>query len=62
MKIIEYGHIKPREITCNGCGAILEYTDVDLTLLVSKYAVKCPVCGRKIIYDNYGYPLAKKQR
>lgn len=29
MRIIEYGYIKPKEIKCNHCGAILEYTHFD---------------------------------
>jgi hypothetical protein len=52
MKIKEYGYIKPREIKCNHCGAILEYVnyDVNMTRKCNCY-IRCKVCG-KLIYKN----------
>ena len=60
MRIIEYGHIKPKEIKCNHCGAILEYITSDLQPW-SPYAfyLRCPVCQDKILTDNNGKKLTK---
>lgn len=57
MVIKEYGHIKPREIKCNHCGAILEYTVADVKVKFHNdenwYILKCPVCGKGIrIYPD----------
>ena len=30
MRIIEYGHIKPKVVKCNYCGAILEMEWIDI--------------------------------
>ena len=62
MRVYKYGHIAPRYAFCNGCGAILEFTKVDLKMSnmhLAKgpqndgkdYVVNCPVCGRAI-YDS----------
>ena len=61
MKILEYGHIKPREVKCNHCGAVLEYTDLDLEYLSHRdeYAVQCPVCGKLILRDNNYHKIVK---
>lgn len=52
MRIVDYGHIKPRGVKCNHCGAILEYLDIDLRLVRDVYVLICPVCGGTIIKDN----------
>lgn len=49
MKILSYGHVKPKIMTCGGCGAVYEYLprDVETFQPGTKYAknfVKCPVC------------------
>ena len=62
MRVVEYGHIKPRYAFCHGCGAILEFTKVDMKMsnihlakgpqnAGKDYVVNCPVCGRAI-YDG----------
>ena len=30
MRVIEYGHIKPKQLKCNNCGCIFEYVPKDL--------------------------------
>ena len=60
MKIIEYGYIKPKEIKCNHCGAILEYVNYDLTYWKdNRYYLVCPICKGNIMTDNDGYPLCR---
>ena len=60
MKIIEYGHIKPKIVKCNHCGAILEYVQKDLkeTYFRPRHerilCLVCPVCGLDIPSDNDG--------
>ena len=62
MRIVEYGHIKPKYAFCRGCGAILEFTAAESSL--SKLTlqkghqnngkdcfVRCPACSR-VIYDG----------
>ncbi len=51
MKIISYGHIKPVEIFCNWCGAMLECTRADVQKFPyqsQRSFIKCPVCGKLI--------------
>ena len=61
MRVVEYGHIKPRYAFCTGCGAILEFnkTDQRLTNMALHHGIVndgkdwmiiCPVCTR-VIYD-----------
>ena len=58
MRVIEYGHIKPKQVKCNYCGAVLEYTDFDLSMTrIGKYVLKCPVCYQLINKDNNGKEL-----
>lgn len=50
MKIISYGHVKPKETVCSTCGAQYEYVprDIDVWRPGTKQAkayVRCPVCG-----------------
>ena len=60
MKVIEYGHIKPKQIKCNNCGATLEYLEQDLRLLKNGvYIVQCPVCRGMISKDNEGKELTR---
>lgn len=60
MRIIEYGHIKPKEVKCNYCGAILEYVSNDLQHWTDyRYFLKCPVCQEKILRDNDGKGFVK---
>ena len=56
MRIVEYGHIQPKEVKCNHCGAILEYVPNDIKQHI-RYRVPvifCPVCGKGITTDNDG--------
>ena len=46
MEIIEYGHIKPVETWCQGCGAIYSYVPKDIKERRGRSCVWCPVCGR----------------
>ena len=53
MKIVSYGHIKPKEISCNSCGATLEYVPRDIETFRpgthhAKNFVRCPVCKNAI--------------
>ena len=60
MRVIEYGHIKPKHVKCNHCGAVLEYLEQDLRLLKNGvYTVQCPVCRGMISKDNEGKELIK---
>ena len=50
MKIIAYGHVKPKAMLCNGCGAKYEYVPRDVEVwhpgtAHAKNYVRCPVCG-----------------
>lgn len=55
MRVIEYGHIKPKKVKCNHCGAILEYTRYDFKAWSPyKIYLECPVCKGKILTDNNG--------
>lgn len=49
MRIISYGHIKPKMMTCGGCGAVFEYLPRDIEIFTGtrtpKNLVCCPVCG-----------------
>ena len=61
MRIVEYGHIKPKEIKCNYCGAILEYTFCDLKYWTDDACyLKCPVCHGAILKDNDGKYLTRR--
>lgn len=62
MRIKEYGHIKPQEVKCNYCGAILEFDDTDIryNYTNNKFYIQCPVCG-KLIYKNNDFSDIKKQ-
>ena len=62
MRVIEYGHIKPKYVFCHGCGAIFEVTPADQCVSNRSlqkglqndgkdYIVNCHVCGRAI-YDG----------
>jgi ribosomal protein S27E len=60
MIVIEYGHIKPKEVKCNHCGAILEYVSYDLEMLSPyRFYLRCPVCRERILKDNDGKELTK---
>lgn len=55
MIIMEYGCIKPKEVKCNHCGAVLEYIPNDLRHLTDYwYYIVCPVCKGNILDDNNG--------
>lgn len=50
MKIISYGHIKPKQMTCKCCNAVFEYLPRDIETFHpgtqhAKNFVRCPVCG-----------------
>ena len=60
MKVVEYGHIKPKEVKCNHCGAILEYIPNDLKHWTDDwYYIVCPVCKGTILRDNNGNHLER---
>lgn len=44
MRILEYGHIKPKVIKCRYCGAVLEYVSGDIKRFRGDSYLKCPVC------------------
>ena len=49
------GHIEPKEVKCNHCGAVLEYVPNDLLhWTYDKYYLICPVCRGNILRDNDG--------
>lgn len=48
MKVIKYGHIKPRTAFCRGCGAELEFTVADAHFFRKVLGTNCPVCRRFI--------------
>ena len=53
MEIIKYGHIKPKEIICNKCGATLKYVPYDIKKFLNQDCVVCPVCGKKLLLLKY---------
>ena len=58
MTIKEYGHIKPKEVKCNHCGAVLEYVNYDLKHWTDdRYYLVCPVCRGNITTNNDGDPF-----
>ena len=60
MRVIEYGHIKPKQVKCNYCGATLEYVDFDLSMTrIGDYVLQCPVCYKLINKDNDGKEFTK---
>ena len=59
MRVIEYGHIKPKQIKCNHCGCMLEYVPKDLKTYNKGYYISCPVCDKTIFTDNNGKELTK---
>lgn len=60
MRLVEYGHLKPKIVKCNHCGAILEYVPQDLNKTYYRLrhewilCLACPVCGLDIPSDNDG--------
>ena len=60
MRVIEYGHIKPKQIKCNHCGSILEYVNEDLKMnRIGLYQLQCPVCYKFIYKDDEGKELTR---
>lgn len=61
MRILEYGHIKPKEVKCNHCGTVLEYIPNDLLIhrINDRYYIVCPVCKGTILRDNNGNYLER---
>ena len=59
MRLVEYGHIQPREVKCNHCDAVLEYTnnDLDFNEYTLRWYLRCLACGRIISTDNDGEPI-----
>lgn len=55
MEIVSYGHIVPKEIFCNGCGAVLRYLPKDVKFHNNarkhKNYITCPVCSKNIFID-----------
>ena len=56
--VIKENPVPRQEVTCEGCGSILEYGNADLeyaTMYSNGYAIgykiKCPVCGVYIKCD-----------
>lgn len=50
MRIVSYGHVKPKEMICKDCGAKYEYLPRDVQTFKpgtssAKNFVRCPVCG-----------------
>lgn len=58
MRIVKYGHIKPKVVKCNYCGAILEYVPRDIQVH-RYYCLECPVCKKYIYKDSYGNDFTK---
>ena len=56
MRVIEYGKLKPKEVRCLNCSALLEYTGGDIFTYVCRDldVVKCPICGSYIHKDDNG--------
>lgn len=57
MRILSYGHITPKQIVCNHCGATLEYTDADVRLktpdrFTSFRTLQCACCGRTVVLEK----------
>ena len=58
MKIISYGNIKPKRLTCPFCEAVFEYVQMDEErcrcaipegeYVIIGYCVLCPVCQKVI--------------
>ena len=60
MRIVEYGHLKPKIVKCNHCGAILEYVPNDLEMWSDCVDfLRCPVCRENIFRDNSGNDLKR---
>ena len=61
MRIVEYGHIKPKEVKCNHCGAILEYIPDDLKHWTGDWHyLICPICRGRIMADNDGHKFTRE--
>lgn len=58
MKVINYGEVKPKELTCKGCSSQLEYTPYDVKFHSKRFKVYnyvvCPVCGKWCYVNDEG--------
>lgn len=52
IKVVKENPVPRQQVTCEGCGSILEYGNADLepaTMYLNghtiSYKIKCPVCG-----------------
>lgn len=52
IKVIKENPAPRQEVTCEGCGSILEYGNADLEIAqrylngaAVNYKIKCPICG-----------------
>ena len=61
MKVIKYGHIQPKEVKCNHCGAVLEYSlaDVGYSQILHQNYIICCVCNNRITSDNNLKPIRR---
>lgn len=48
MRVIRFGHIRPKRIHCFGCGAELEYYAADVKRFNGQAYITCPLCKRSI--------------
>ena len=48
MRVIRFGHVRPKRIHCFGCGAELEYYAVDVKRFNGQAYITCPLCKRSI--------------
>ena len=60
MKVLKYGKIQPKQVSCPNCNSLLEYTDADLDYTSlpcrfgeDKVGLKCPVCSETILLELY---------
>ena len=58
IKVIKENPVPRQEVTCEGCGSILEYGNADLEVAqrylsgaAVNYIIKCPVCGVYVICE-----------
>lgn len=65
MKIISYGHLEQKRLTCPNCETIMEYDSTDTEKLLEEWPendmrivrtfVICPVCREPIELGGRGY-------
>lgn len=61
VRVIKPGKVPPKIVTCDSCGAVLQYMELDIynetertvRSLTRKSYVKCPLCTNYILINTH---------